>query len=217
MIWKKCLKELWIKGENMKVLFATHNESKVNRFKDILKQFNIELESLKDYKVENDIDETGKDVIENAYLKAKGYYEQTHVMTISMDDGLYIEGIPEELQPGLFVRRVNGKELNNEEMIDYYSKLIHEYGGKQKAKWVYGIVVYSEKGYRTFSWERGRFYLVDTPCNEINNGSPLNSLSIDKDTGKYLAQMTNEEKHYNDNYSENDVIKFLVKAIGELK
>ena len=38
-------------------------------------------------------------------------------MTISMDDGLYIENIPEELQPGLFVRRVNGKELNNEEMI----------------------------------------------------------------------------------------------------
>ena len=201
----------------MKVLFATHNESKVNRFKDTLKQFNIELESLKDYKVDLEIDETGKDVIENALLKAKGYYEKTHVMTISMDDGLYIEGIPHELEPGLFVRRVNGKELNNEEMIDYYSKLIHEYGGKQKAKWVYGLVVYSDKGYKTFTWERGRFYLVDKPCEIINPGSPLNSLSIDKETGKYIAELEKGDKQANDNYNENEVIKFLIKSIGELK
>ncbi len=202
----------------MKVLFATHNESKVNRFKDNLKLFNIELESLNDYKVDMEISETGKDVVENAILKAKGYYELTKVPTISMDDGLYIEGIPKELEPGLFVHRVNGKELkNNEEMIDYYSKLIHEYGGKQKAKWVYGICVYSEKGYKTYTWERGRFYLVDKPCKEFNPGSPLNSLSIDKDTGKYLAQMTNDEKHFNDNYNENEVIKFLVSAIKELQ
>ena len=201
----------------MKVLFATHNESKINRFKDELKQFNIELESLKDYKVLNDVEENGKDVIENALAKAKGYYEQTHVMTISMDDGLYIDGLPKELEPGLFVRRVNGKELNYDEMIDYYSKLIHEYGGKQKARWVYGIVVYSDKGYRTYSWERGQFYLVDKPCEERNPGSPLNSLSIDKVTGKYFAQMDKKDSQYKELYNENDVIRFLVKAIGELK
>ena len=200
----------------MKVLFATRNVAKVNRFKEKLKMFNIELESLNDYKVSYDVEEDGTDVIDNAILKAKGYYNVTHTITISMDDGLYIEGIPEELEPGLYVRRVNGKELNADEMIDYYSKLIHEYGGKQKAKWLYGICVYSSKGYRTFSWERGRFYLVDKPCEERNPGSPLNSLSIDKDSGLYFAQMSNEDWQRNDNYNENEVVKFLVKAIKEL-
>ena len=200
----------------MKVLFATHNIAKINRFKESLKMFNIELEGLDAYKVLGEVKETGKDVIENAILKAKGYYDITNVMTISMDDGLYIEGIPKELEPGLFVRRVNGKELKDDEVLDYYKDLVHEYGGKQKAKWVYGICVYSNKGYKTYTWERGRFYLVDTPCEERNPGSPLNSISIDKETGKYFAQMTGEDWQRNDNYNENEVIKFLVSAIREL-
>ncbi len=44
--------------------------------------------------------------------------------TIGMDDTLYLEGVPDELQPGLFVRRVNGKALNDEEMIEYYTYLL---------------------------------------------------------------------------------------------
>ena len=46
----------------------------------------------------------------------------------SMDDNLYLEGIPKEKQPGMYVRRVNGKRLTDEEMIEYYSKLAHDYG-----------------------------------------------------------------------------------------
>ena len=45
-----------------------------------------------------------------------------------MDDTLYLEGVPDELQPGLFLRRVNGKALNDEEMIEYYTSLVKKYG-----------------------------------------------------------------------------------------
>ena len=41
-----------------------------------------------------------------------------------MDDTLYIEGVPKDLQPGLFVRRVNGKSLTDEEMIEHYTNLV---------------------------------------------------------------------------------------------
>lgn len=34
---------------------------------------------------------------------------------MGMDDTLYLEGVPDDLQPGLFVRRVNGKSLTDEE------------------------------------------------------------------------------------------------------
>ena len=44
------------------------------------------------------------------------------------DDTLYMEGVPEDRQPGLFVRRVNGKSLTDEEAIDYYTNLVKEYG-----------------------------------------------------------------------------------------
>ena len=41
-----------------------------------------------------------------------------------MDDALYLENVPEEKQPGLYVRRVEGKELDDEEMIEHYTKLV---------------------------------------------------------------------------------------------
>ena len=60
-------------------------------------------------------EETGKNAIENAYIKAKTYYDKTKIISIGMDNNLYIEGLPEEKQPGTHVRRINGKELNDEE------------------------------------------------------------------------------------------------------
>ena len=41
------------------------------------------------------------------------------IPTIGMDNNLFIEELPEEKQPGTYVRRVNGKELSDEEMILY--------------------------------------------------------------------------------------------------
>ena len=65
-----------------------------------------------------------------------------------MDDTLYMEGVPEDLQPGLFVRRVNGKNLTDEEMIEHYTNLVKEYGinGRINCKWIYGLAVINEKG-----------------------------------------------------------------------
>lgn len=41
------------------------------------------------------------------------------IPVFASDSGLYIEGIEAERQPGVHVRRVGGKELTDEEMIDY--------------------------------------------------------------------------------------------------
>ena len=122
------------------VLFATGNPSKVKRFSQELKNNNIELVSLKDIAINISIEENGETAIENALIKARAYYKETGMPTIGMDDTLYLEGVPEEKQPGLFVRRVNGKELNDEEMINHYINLVKTYGtdGKINCKWIYG-------------------------------------------------------------------------------
>ena len=61
----------------------------------------------------------------NALIKAKECYKITNLPSIGMDDSLYLEGVPDNLQPGLFVRRVNGKTLSDEEML----AAINEMGG----------------------------------------------------------------------------------------
>lgn len=108
----------------MKVLFATTNQAKVGKYKEALKEKGIELITINDLDFKLDIDENGKNAIENAYIKAKAYYDVTKIPTIGMDNCLFIEELPEEKQPGTHVRRVNGKELTDEEMIEYYTNLV---------------------------------------------------------------------------------------------
>ena len=125
------------------ILFATGNTAKVDRFYEKLLKNGILLKSLKDININIDIEENGKNAIENAMRKAKAYYDATKITTMAMDDTMYIDGIPEEKQPGVFVRRVNGKRLNDKEMIDYYTNLVKTYGkdGKLNTKWILGMVI----------------------------------------------------------------------------
>ena len=104
----------------MEVLFATNNPAKIKIYADKLEQNGIELKTLLDLKVPDNVEENGKNSIENAIIKAKGYYEFTKVPTIGMDNSLFIEDIDEVDQPGTHVRRVHGKRLSDEEMIEYY-------------------------------------------------------------------------------------------------
>lgn len=193
-----------------KVLFATGNESKAKRFKKGLLENDIEIITLNDIEKNINIEENGKDAIENALIKARAYANVYNLPVFAMDDNLYIDDIPEDKQPGMYVRRVNGKRLNDNEMIEYYSNLAHEYGkdGKLTCRWVYGIAVIKNGKESTYTWSKEDFYIVDKPSNKINSGYPLNTISINKKLNKYFTDMTEEDKMIAQE-SENDVVKFL--------
>lgn len=193
-----------------KVLFATGNESKAERFKKGLLENDIEIITLNDIEKNIDIEENGKDAIENALIKARAYANVYDLPVFAMDDNLYIDDIPEDKQPGMYVRRVNGKRLNDNEMIEYYSNLAHEYGkdGKLTCRWVYGIAVIKDGKESTYTWSKEDFYIVDKPSNKINSGYPLNTISINKKLNKYFTDMTEEDKMVAQE-NENDVVKFL--------
>ena len=197
-----------------KVLFATGNESKVKRFKNALLEKGIEIITINDLDCEVDVLENGNDAIENAIIKAKAYAEVCDFPVFAMDDNLYIDGIPLEMQPGMFVRRVNGKRLSDDEMIKYYSNLAHVYGdeGKLTCRWVYGMAVINEGKLSTYTWNKDDFYIVSKPSDKIKPGYPLDTISVDKRLNKYFTDITSldKEKILND---ESDVIDFLCENL----
>lgn len=198
-----------------KVLFATKNKSKVNRFKEKLLENDIKLISLSDIDLNIDVNENGNTAIENALIKARTYYKETGIPTIGMDDTLFLEGVPEEKQPGLFVRRVNGKTLTDEEMIDHYISLVNKYGkeGKLNAKYIYGLAIINSNGKEnTYTWSKDNFYLVNTPSDKINEGYPLNSISKYKGLDKYFTDVIKEDKK-KIKIDETDVIEFILKSL----
>lgn len=176
----------------MKVLFASKNPSKISIYGNKLKEKGIEVYTLKDLDVDCDIDESGKNPIENAEIKAKAYAKFSNMPTIAIDDGLYLDGLPEDIQPGTHVRRVNGKRLSDEEMLEYYQSLVASYGknGKLKGYYLKGVVlVYQNEVYKTSS----KLYITlglekNKTCHP---GYPLDSLLIE-DKNQDVIQSSSE-------------------------
>ena len=197
-----------------RVLFATGNESKALRFKDELLKKGIEIITINDLDKKVDVIENGNNAIENALIKAKIYAKEVDIPVFAMDDNLYIENIPEDKQPGMYVRRVDSKRLNDEEMIDYYSKLVRTYStdGKLTCKWIYGIAVINKGKESVYTWSKNDFYLVDKPSNKIDKDYPLNSISVNKKLNKYFTDMTSEDKKLVEE-DESDVIDFIASNI----
>jgi XTP/dITP diphosphohydrolase len=195
----------------MELLFATTNESKLKRFNKLEEQ-GIKLLSLKDLNVDINIDENGKNAIENAVIKAKAYYEKLSITTMAMDDNLYIENIPDDLQPGMYVRRVNGRRLSDDEMIDYYSNLAKTYGdnGLLTARWVYGIAIIKDGNIKTYTWSKDDFYISSKISPKRHIGYPLDSISINKKLNKYFTDITNDTEL---DYNEDHVINFIINNV----
>ncbi len=197
-----------------KVLFATENESKCERFKNALLKNNIEIITINDIDKKQDIIENGKDAIENALIKARAYAKVCDIPVFAMDDNLYIDTLPKEKQPGMYVRRVNGKRLTDDEMIEYYSNLAKVYGekGRLTCRWVYGIAIINNGHEYTYTWSKEDFYIVDKPSNKINPGYPLNTISINKKLNKYFTDITEDDKK-KIKEDESNVIEFLCKYL----
>ena len=197
-----------------KILFATGNPAKAERFSKSLLEKGIEILTLKDIDVEIDVEENGKNAIENALIKARAFSKVVDIPVMAMDDNLYLDNVPDENQPGTLVRRVNGKRLSDEEMIEHYTGLVKKFGteGKLNCRWVYGMAVISNGKENTYTWNKDDFYMVEKPSEKRNPGYPLNSISINKKMNTYFTDITEDDKS-KFRQNESDVVDFIVKSL----
>ena len=198
-----------------KLIFATNNPTKAKRFSNGLTAKGIEVQSLKDVNIKLNVEENGDTAIENALIKARECYLKLKEPVIAMDDSLYLENVPDEKQPGLYVRRVAGKSLSDDEMIKYYTNLVKEFGknGKIDCKWIYGLAVIDKNGNEsTYTWEKVGIYMVDKVNSTINPGYPLNSITKYKYIDKYLTETTEKDLEKIE-VNEDDVVDFIARHI----
>ena len=202
----------------MKILFATGNETKAKRFSKGLLENGIEVITLKDIDKDIEIEENGKDAIENALIKARAYSNIVDIPVFAMDDNLFLENVPDDKQPGMYVRRINGKRLNDEEMLNHYIGLVKEFGtnGRLTCRWVYGMAVINNGKEYIYTWSKEDFYMVENLSNKIQPGYPLNSISVNKRLNKYFTDMTEEDKLLVQE-DESDVVDFIVNSINKEK
>ena len=173
----------------MRIIYGTGNQAKLLSMRRALADLNIEVVGIKDLLSEiPSVIETGNTPLENARIKAVAYYKLLHEPVFSCDSGLYIDNLPDFLQPGIHVRNVNGKHMTDNEMITYYGGLAHKYGNL-KGRYRNAICfVYDENHiYESFAdnLSSGYFLLVEKPHIKRVQGFPLDSLSVDISSRKY--------------------------------
>lgn len=204
----------------MKLIYGTKNPAKLESMRRILKELPIEVVGLNELSVEiGEVEESGNSPLDNARLKAEAYYSVLKEPVFSCDSGLYIDGLDEERQPGVYARRVKGKTLSDDEMIKYYAGIAKEFGGKVTAQYKNAIclVMSNSKSYESMDEDISseRFILTDKPHQVRIKGFPLDSISIDENTGEYYMDIKNEE-------TESDMIgkgfrEFFAKVINKIE
>lgn len=127
-----------------KLIVASNNQGKIKEIKEILKDFNLEVVSLKEANIEANIVEDGNTFIENAYKKAYEIYKLTGEMVLSDDSGLMVDAL--NGAPGVFSARFAGEHGNDKKNNEKLLKLLEGKKEEQRtAKFVAAMVLIINK------------------------------------------------------------------------
>ena len=112
-----------------------------------------------------------------------------------MDNALYLDKLPDELQPGLNVRRIPGhtERPSDMEALAYYSDLIAKLGGTS-GRWDFACCLANAAGSIGETVIRSPRLFVSTPSCKVIPGFPLDSLQVDPDAGVYISEMNTEQR-----------------------
>jgi len=179
----------------MKLIFGTKNQAKIDQIKGALVNQDIEISGLPKNIDFPEIAEDGKTAQENARKKAVAYSEMLNQTVLSMDNALYIDGLPEEKQPGINVRKINNQtdRPTDDELLQYYSQLIDGLGGKASGRWEFALCLAAPTGKIKETTIISPRVFTSEASDKIIEGYPLESIQIDPDSGKYISEMTSEE------------------------
>lgn len=103
-----------------KIIVASNNKKKIGEIKNILKDLNIEILSLKDIELDIDVEETGKTFKDNALIKALEINRITNTPVLSDDSGLEVFAL--DKKPGVYSARYAGLDKNDEDNNDLLLK-----------------------------------------------------------------------------------------------
>jgi len=97
----------------MRLLIATHNRGKLIEYQAMFTDVSVELVTLDDVGIRDDVEETGATLAENARLKALTYARASGLLTLADDSGLEVDALGGE--PGVRSKRYAGDNVSDAE------------------------------------------------------------------------------------------------------
>ncbi len=192
----------------LEIIYGTGNGAKISYMEETLKNLPVKIIGLhqaaeKEGIILPDIKETGENPLENARLKAEGYFRVFGKPVFSCDSGIYLwnyttkEPLPDEEQPGIHIRGNGERRLGDEELLAYYIGLVKKYG-QVCGRFKNGICFIWNGQQRKESMSESMwgepFLLTDKPHEKRVEGFPVDRISLDISTGKYLYDLEKDSE-----------------------
>lgn len=175
-----------------KIIFATGNQGKMKEVREILKDLDAEVLSMKEAGVQADIVEDGTTFEENAVIKAKAVCRLTGEIALADDSGLEVDYLNKE--PGVYSARYMGEDtsyhIKNNSIIDRLEGVPDE---KRTARFVCAIAAAFPDG--TVKTVRGTMEGIIGYKEQGENGFGYDPIFFLPQYGCTSAQISMEEKN----------------------
>ena len=175
-----------------KIILASNNQNKVAEVKEILKDKNVEIVSLKEAGIDVDVEENGTTFEENALIKARAVCKMTGSVTMADDSGLEVDYL--DKQPGVYSARFIGHDtsydIKNKAIID---KLEGVEGDARSARFVAAIAVVFPDGKEIVTRGTMEGLIAREPAGD--NGFGYDPIVYLPEYGMTSAQLSPEEKN----------------------
>lgn len=195
-----------------KLFYATKNKFKIEQMEDRIKNLEIDLITPYDIELNIDVNETGKTVLDNALIKAKAYYDLVKIPVIAADSSLYVEKF--KSQPGIYVRRDNGKYLDDDKIEKYYIEKLNKIGGKSLAYYITGLAIIKDKKIFLKEIKEDEFILTNKICNMEKTSDQLSRIEFDIKLNKYFCEITKEDKEKINYIFDEKCVEFIKDVLG---
>lgn len=192
-----------------KLLIATTNKGKLQELSTFLSDLSVELVSLNDVGITDDVEETGETYKENSQKKAIFYAQRSNLPAIADDGGLEIDALGGA--PGVKSRRWLGKEESDEILLKHLANVAKNLPNDNRKAWFKTVISFAMPDGKVWSVAgEVEGVIVENPHEKILKGYPYRSFFYLPEIKKYyheseLSDM--EQKLYNHRY----------KAVQELK
>ncbi len=179
-----------------KLVIATRNPSKVEYYRNVLAKFASNVVGLNGLKIEEKPVETGQTAEQNAEIKARYYCDKTGLPVFCEDEALQADFLPEDEQPGVHVRRINGvDEASDDKLLAHWEAIVAKVPvEKRTGRWHIAYCLAIPGGHiRTISGDHEIIFF--SPSSKIRlPGWSMSSLEGAKRFGKPNSEQTPEEK-----------------------
>jgi inosine/xanthosine triphosphate pyrophosphatase family protein len=204
--------------EIKEIVVASKNPAKIERYSRMLSNYASEVLGLSDLGVTEEPEESGKTAEENAEIKARFYADSTGLLVFSEDESLYVDFLPEDKQPGVHVRRIDGKdEADDVKLLKHWEGMVAKVPENERTgKWHIAYCIATRDGtVKTVALDHPLVFF--SPSSDVRiPGWPMSSLEGPVKFNKPHSELSREERKMHEEETNKHILVKLQELMSDL-